>query len=109
MSDADSPVIDASKPDALTELLHQLRQNGTLAELLESAARQTTVRPAGLSGDLLYGADELARFLYGDRKFRRKVYNLVETNRLPHFRLGASICGRKSILLKWIAEQEDRI
>lgn len=65
-----------------------------------------TLPGPSLSGDLLHGADEIAAFLYGDAAQRRKVYNLVETGRLPHFRLGAMICARKSVLLAWIAEQE---
>ncbi len=59
-----------------------------------------------LSGDMLYGADGIAEFLFGDRKHRRKVYNLVETGQLPVFRLGANICARKSVLLDWIGRQE---
>jgi len=59
-----------------------------------------------LAGDILAGANEIAEFLFGDRKHRRKVYNLVETARLPVFRLGANICARRSVLLAWIAEQE---
>ena len=46
-----------------------------------------------LACDILYGADGIAEFLFGHRKHRRKVYNLVETTRLPHFRLGATICA----------------
>lgn len=61
---------------------------------------------APLAGDILSGANEIAEFLYGDRKHRRKVYNLVETDRLPVFRLGANICARRSVLLAWIAAQE---
>ncbi|MEA2823032.1 MAG: hypothetical protein QOJ86_5036 [Bradyrhizobium sp.] len=60
-----------------------------------------------IGGDILRGADCIAAFLYGDARQRRKVYNLVERQRLPHFRLGASICARKSILLAWIKQQED--
>jgi hypothetical protein len=67
---------------------------------------ETVRRSASLAGDLLRGADEVAEFLYGDRKHRRRVYNLVEGNSLPIFRIGANICARKSILLDWIACQE---
>jgi hypothetical protein len=63
---------------------------------------------APLGGDILHGADGIAAFLYGNAKHRRKVYNLVETNRLPHFRLGAVICARKSVLHSWIKTQEER-
>jgi hypothetical protein len=62
--------------------------------------------PASLAGDILYSAYGIAMFLYGDAKLRRKVYNLIETGRLPHFRLGATVCARKSVLVAWIAEQE---
>jgi hypothetical protein len=60
------------------------------------------------ANDLLRGADEIAQFLFGDRKYRRKVYHLVATSNLPHFKLGAMICARKSVLLQWIKDQEDR-
>ena len=109
MNEANSPLSEASKPDAVTELLKQLKQGGKLVGLLESAARQNSTQkppPGSLSGDILYGAEEIAIFLYGDKKFRRRVYNLVEAGCLPHFRLGASICSRKSVLLGWIAQQE---
>jgi hypothetical protein len=58
--------------------------------------------------DLLRGADEVTEFLFGDRKLRRKVYHLAATSNLPVFKLGAMICARKSVLLKWIMEQESR-
>jgi hypothetical protein len=58
--------------------------------------------------DMLRGADAIAIFLFGDRKFRRKVYHLAATSNLPVFKLGAMICARKSVMLKWITEQEAR-
>jgi hypothetical protein len=60
------------------------------------------------ASDMLRGAEEIARFLYGDHEQRRKVYHLVATSHLPVFKLGSMICARKSILLNWIAEQEGR-
>jgi hypothetical protein len=63
-------------------------------------------RSAPIAGDILHGADEIAEFLFGDRKHRRRVYNLVDGNRLPIFRIGANICARRSILLEWISAQE---
>jgi hypothetical protein len=58
--------------------------------------------------DLLEGADAIAEFLFGDRKFRRKVYHLA-SKRLPVFTLGGSMLhARKSVLLKWVADQETR-
>ncbi|HEX4409039.1 MAG TPA: DNA-binding protein [Xanthobacteraceae bacterium] len=61
-----------------------------------------------LHKDLLRGADEIAEFVFGDRKHRRKVYHLVATSRMPTFKIGSMICARKSVLLQWIAEQEKR-
>jgi hypothetical protein len=58
--------------------------------------------------DMLRGADEIAAHLFGDSALRRKVYHLVATSNLPVFKLGSMICARKSVLLKWVAEQEAR-
>jgi excisionase family DNA binding protein len=67
---------------------------------------QHTITPA-IGGDILRGAGEIAAFLYGNEMHRRKVYNLVETKRLPHFRLGSLVCARKSVLLAWVKAQEE--
>jgi hypothetical protein len=66
--------------------------------------------PPSLGDDLLRGADAIAEFLFGDRTQRRKVYYLTgeATVRMPHFRLGAIICARKSTLLRWIESHEAR-
>ena len=66
--------------------------------------------------DVLMGADAIAEFIYGDPKQRRKVYHLAEPpknkkrdaneRRLPTFKLGATLCMRKSTYLEWIAAQE---
>ena len=61
-----------------------------------------------LANDLLRGADEIAMFLFGDSAKRRKVYHLAATSNLPVFKLGSKICARKSVLLKWIKDQEER-
>lgn len=61
---------------------------------------------AAIAGDVLYGADEIAAFLFGDRKHRRRVYGRAANNELPVFRIGASVCARKSVLLEWMARQE---
>ena len=58
------------------------------------------------SSDLLEGADQIAGFLYGDPKKRSKVYHLADNKKLPVFKIGKTICARKSTLLAWIAEQE---
>lgn len=56
--------------------------------------------------DLLEGADEIARFMFGSPDKRRRIYHLAACSDLPLFRLGEVICGRRSTLLAWIAEQE---
>jgi hypothetical protein len=58
--------------------------------------------------DLLYGADAVAEFVYGSRSFRRRIYHLAATSKIPLFKLGSMICGRKSVLLTWIERQEDK-
>lgn len=62
--------------------------------------------PAEISEDLLEGAEAIAAFLFGDRKKRRAIYNLVEKNALPVFRLGATLCARKSTLTAFISDSE---
>ena len=72
---------------------------------------QQTAAEVPLSEDLLQGADEIAIFMFGDVKYRRKIYYLTgEAPRgLPHFKMGSVICARKSTIRNWIAEQEGRI
>ncbi len=61
-----------------------------------------------LADDLLRGADTIAEFIFGDKACRRKVYYLAETSHLPVFRLGAVLCARRSVLMRWISGQESR-
>jgi hypothetical protein len=69
------------------------------------AVMHESVELLPLSGDLR-GAEQIAEFVYGSPRERRKIYHLVETSRLPVFRLGAALCARKSTLLTWIDAQE---
>ena len=62
---------------------------------------------AALAGDILHGAAEIARFVFGSADFRRKVYGLIQRDTLPHFRIGKGLCARKSVLLRWIGGQEN--
>ncbi len=62
----------------------------------------------GIADDLLRGADEIAEFIFGKKGGRRKIYYLAETSHLPVFRLGAVLCARRSVLLRWISGQESR-
>ncbi|KWT64252.1 hypothetical protein APY04_3516 [Hyphomicrobium sulfonivorans] len=70
--------------------------------------RTSTSNDTPFSSDLLRGANEIAVFLFGSVKARRKVFHLVETSKIPVFRLGSMICARRSVLMKWVAEQEQR-
>jgi hypothetical protein len=63
----------------------------------------------GIADDLLRGADEIAEFIFGKKGGRRKIYYLAETSHLPVFRLGAVLCARRSVLLRWISGQESRV
>ena len=66
--------------------------------------------PATIGDDLLRGADEIAKFVFGSEKHRRKVYYLTgdASVRMPHFKIGSVLCARKSTLLSWIEKQEAR-
>lgn len=63
-------------------------------------------RATDLADDLLRGADEIAQYILGDPRQRRKIYHMAENSRIPTFRLGSMLCARRSTLLRWIAQQE---
>lgn len=76
---------------------------------IQTRALPATAEPCpALADDLLRGAEEIAEFIFGDPRQRRKVYHAAATSRLPTFRLGSMLCARKSTLLRWIAEQESQ-
>jgi hypothetical protein len=56
---------------------------------------------------LLEGASEIAEFVYGDPKRARSVYHLWKTRRAPLFRIGSTICARRTGLRNWLEEQEN--
>jgi excisionase family DNA binding protein len=56
-----------------------------------------------LSADILQGADAIAAWT-GFK--RRTIYHAVTKGSLPTFRVGETICARKSTLTKWIETQE---
>jgi hypothetical protein len=74
---------------------------------LQTRAGPATAEPC-LADDLLRGAEDIAEFIFGDRRQRRKIYHIVETSNLPTFRLGGILCGRKSALMRWIEAQESK-
>ena len=56
-----------------------------------------------LAEDLLNGVRAISKFTGLPE---RSIYHAVEAGKLPHFRIGAKICARKSTLLAWVAAQE---
>lgn len=108
--DETPPPPDACQLERLAAFLRLIPENGPLDRLLKGAALLETppTTPGELASDMLYGASQIAHFLYGDAKLCRKVYRIIGAGKLPHFRLGANICSRKSILLKWITSQESK-
>lgn len=61
-----------------------------------------------LADDLLHGAEDIAIFVFGNVRHRRKVYYYASDAkvRMPVFRIGNVICARKSKLIEWIEAQE---
>jgi excisionase family DNA binding protein len=53
--------------------------------------------------DLLSGAEAIAAYI-GVKP--RRIYHLAETRRLPVFRIGSTLCARRSTLLRWIEDME---
>lgn len=100
---------DARQLERLAAILRLIPEGGALDRLLKGAAHleDPPATPADLASDMLRGADAISQYLYGEKKHRRKVYRLVEAGKLPHFRLGANICSRKSVLMQWICRQEN--
>lgn len=103
------PKPDAHQLERVAALLRFIPEGSPLDQLLKGAAHleRPPIYSAALASDILHGADQIASFIFGDIRHRRKVYRLVEAHKLPHFRLGASICSRKSVLISWISAQHD--
>lgn len=58
--------------------------------------------------DLLVGVAAITRFIWGPDANPRKGYRAIDPNRMPVFKIGSRLHARKSRLMRWIAEQEDR-
>jgi excisionase family DNA binding protein len=54
--------------------------------------------------DLLYGANKIAEFLGVNR---RVAYHLIETDKIPHFKIGKTVCSRRSRLVAAIEQLEE--
>jgi hypothetical protein len=57
---------------------------------------------------MIRGAAAIAEFVFGDRRYRRRVYHLVETSKFPVVRIGATLCLRPTTYQKWLESQESR-
>ena len=70
-----------------------------------------TEKPSEDSNELMIeGAAAIAEFIYRSRdaRYRRKIYYLAETSKIPIHRLGSRLCLRPSAYKNWIAGQEAR-
>lgn len=65
--------------------------------------RETGTEPVEIAQDIAYGAEAIAVML---GLTGRQVYRLSERARLPIFRIGGTICARRSTVMAWIEEQE---
>jgi hypothetical protein len=78
----------------------------TTATAIDKILNVASPTPVRLADDLLEGADKIAEEIFGDAKQRRRIYWLVEKQSLPVFRIGITLCARRSTLREWIASQE---
>lgn len=74
-----------------------------------------STRPSGandtglpLADDLMTGAEAIAKFMFGDASDtnKRRVYHAADKLGLPTFRIGATLCARRTTILRWIEAQE---
>lgn len=54
--------------------------------------------------DLLFGAESIADAL---GMTRRQIYHAVASRYLPAFRIGGTICARRTTLERWLNEREE--
>lgn len=64
-----------------------------------------------LAEDLMSGAGAIAHFIFGNdaEGSRRKVYHAADKLGLPCFKLGGTLCARRTTILTWIAKQESAV
>lgn len=76
-----------------------------------AATRHAGVNDTGLplAQDLMSGAGAIAQFMFGDdaEANRRKVYHAADKLGLPCFKIGGTLCARRSTILTWIEKQEN--
>ena len=59
-----------------------------------------------LGDDLLIGAEKIAEYVFGDPKYRRRVYHMANQGQLPTFKFGAILCARRSTLRRHVEQRE---
>lgn len=61
-------------------------------------------------GNVLYGAKAIAAYVFGDEAKWQRVVDLLRRHRPPHrfpmFKLGSTLCARKSEIDAWISARE---
>jgi hypothetical protein len=102
------------RADFLRAAMLYVTEPGLTNSHWERNMEPNTIPPAtdsDLAGDTLEGAAAIARFLYraDSRRHIRKVYYSAERSRLPIFRFRSKLCVRKSVLVKYITDQEKRV
>ena len=60
--------------------------------------------------DLLFGAKEIAVYVFGSDRYAGRVYDLQRRSRppfrFPMFTMGSTLCARRSSINAWYDEQE---
>lgn len=79
--------------------------------MVANATRPSGANDTGLplAQDLMSGAGAIAQFMFGDdaEGNRRKVYHAADKLGLPCFKIGGTLCARRSTILAWIERQEN--
>jgi hypothetical protein len=77
---------------------------------MEQTPRPTEKPSEDTDEPVIEGAAAIAEFIYRSRetRYRRKIYYLAETSKIPIHRLGSTLCLRPSAYKSWIAGQEAR-
>ena len=87
-----------------------MRAHGSIMErqTMTEELRDLGGPPDSIGGDLMFGAPEIARFLFGSRSKAalRRVYNLADGGSIPTFYIGTTVCGRKRTISATIAAAE---
>jgi hypothetical protein len=65
--------------------------------------------PTEKAEPLIRGAAKIAEYVFGDTRYRRRIYHLCETNKhFPIVRIGSTLCMRKSAYENFLQSQEGK-